>query len=731
MATRVRRRPSDGQGKGSTQRKGADQRHGTPRRDDPAPLIPVLARRVREVEARVSSKGKASPTNRTKFLVVALLMRSERSRVRDDASIPAATRADLLKRLDGIATILAQITARDTSLLTLLDANAKPGPAAQQMRRDWLLESGAELAEEDLVITAPEPPRPVVPPQIAARQVTPQSVPARAMANPFLTPDLDRATHHDYLPGRLAGWDLLSPLYRAFEQGAGGEAASMDLPPKPPIDRFSPPGSQLMVHQSRFLQSVQASHRTFLLADEPGLGKTAQSVLAASVANTYPMLAVVPNVVKINWAREVERWTPQRRVTVIHGDGNDVDAFADVFVVNYEILDRHFAWLSSFGFRSMVVDEAHFIKNLGSQRSQQVLALGDRLRETTPGGDPLLIALTGTPLINDVKDFDAIWRFLGWIRDGKPTADIVRRLDETGYTPADRAFYPEARRTVIDMGIVRRRKIDVAKDLPDKRIADITVELDDDLGRSIREAERALGRRLAARYRALLAQGEGVEEDDEPDSALMRRVAAAELRSASSEKGTDNVFSLVRRIGQAKSTLAADYAVQLSHSVGKVVFFAKHIDVMDAAESVLASAGLRTVSVRGEQTSKQRQEAIDAFQKDPDVAVAVCSLTAAGVGLNLHAASNVVLAELSWTAAEQQQAIDRVHRIGQDEPVTAWRILASGTIDTKIAELIDAKQGLAARALDGSDEAVTSGDTLQLDALVALLRTELTQIGGL
>jgi SNF2 family DNA or RNA helicase len=648
--------------------------------------------------------------------------------VRDDVSIPGGTRADLLKRLDGIATILAQIAARDTSLLTLLDANAKPGPAAQQMRRDWLLESGAELAEEDLVIQAPEPPRPVVPPQIAARQVMPQSVPSRALANPFLSPDLGRG-QQEYLPGRLAGWDLLSPLYRAFEQGAGGEAASMELPPKPQIDRFSPPGSQLMVHQSRFLQSVQEGHRTFLLADEPGLGKTAQSVMAASIANAYPMLAVVPNVVKINWAREVERWTPQRRVTVIHGDGNDVDAFADVFVVNYEILDRHFGWLSSFGFRSMVVDEAHFIKNLGSQRSQQVLALGDRLRATTPGGDPLLIALTGTPLINDVKDFDAIWRFLGWIKDGKPAPEIVRELDGIGLTPADRGFYPEARQIVIDQGIVRRRKVDVAKDLPDKRIADITVELDDDLGRSIRAAEKALGDKLARRYRSFLAEANATEIPGEPDEALMRRVAAGELRAGSGEKSdgknTESVFSLVRRIGQAKARLAADYAAQLSHSVGKVVLFAKHIDVMDTAEQVLAEAGLRTVSIRGEQTTKQRTDAIDGFQKDPEVSVAVCSLLAAGVGINLHAASNVVLAELSWTAAEQQQAIDRVHRIGQDEPVTAWRLLAAGTIDSRIAELIDAKQGLAARALDGSDVDVASGDTVQLDALVELLRRSL------
>ena len=75
-------------------------------------------------------------------------------------------------------------------------------------------------------------------------------------------------------------------------------------------------------------------------------------------------LVVVPNVVKMNWAREVERWTPQRRVTVIHGDGDDIDAFADVFVVNYDILDRHLSWISRFGFKGMVVEEEKMIKKV-------------------------------------------------------------------------------------------------------------------------------------------------------------------------------------------------------------------------------------------------------------------------------------------------------------------------------------------------------------------------------
>src|SRR3712207_6606935 len=200
----------------------------------------------------------------------------------------------------------------------------------------------------------------------------------------------------------------------------------------------------------------------------------------------------------------------------------------------------------------------------------------------------------------------------------------------------------------------------------------------------------------------------------------VRRVARAELKDAATAAG-ENVFSMMRRIGQAKAPLAADYAAQLARNVGKVVFFAKHVDVMDAAEETFERRGLRFASIRGDQTPKARQRNIDAFLNDPDVAIVVCSLTAAGVGLNLQVASNLVLAELSWTDAEQTQAIDRIHRIGQEEPVTAWRIIAAQTLDTKIAELIDSKAGLAARALDGSDEEVSSSSDVQLEALVALL----------
>ncbi|MDQ4086345.1 MAG: DEAD/DEAH box helicase, partial [Actinomycetota bacterium] len=481
-------------------------------------------------------------------------------------------------------------------------------------------------------------------------------------------------------------------------------------------------------HQAQLVAAAAAGHRTFLLADEPGLGKTAQALLAAQVANAYPLLVVVPNVVKTNWAREVDLWTPSRRATVLHGDAMDVDGFADVFVVNYEILDRHLGWLGQHGFRGMIVDEAHYIKNKSSQRSQNVLELADRIRKRVPR--PLLMALTGTPLINDIEDFRAIWQFLGWIDDKKPLADLMESLEDTGLEPGDPGFYTAARRCVVDLGIVRRRKVDVAADLPARRIADVPVDLDDKVGRSIRAAERELAVRMLSRYDGALERRASAPDVEGIDHGLVRKVAKWERQGGSTRKSDENVFSLARRIGRAKAGLAADYTAQLARNVGKVVFFAKHIDVMDVAEETFAKRGIGYSSIRGDQTPAARQKAIDAFVNDPDVSVVVCSLTAAGVGLNLQVASNMVLAELSWTDAEQTQAIDRIHRIGQEQPVTVWRIIAAQTIDTRIAEMIDSKAGLAARALDGSDEEVPSSADVQLDALVALLTDALSQRHG-
>ena len=398
----------------------------------------------------------------------------------------------------------------------------------------------------------------------------------------------------------------------------------------------------------------------------------------------------------------------------------DIDAFADVIIVNYEILDRHVGWLGDFGFSGMVVDEAHFIKNKTSQRSQHVLELSEQLRART--ARPLLMALTGTPLINDIEDFRAIWQFLGWIDDNKPLARLMEKLEETDLTPADHAFYPAARKAVIDMGIVRRRKVDVAADIPARRIADIPVELDDEDARSIRAAERELARRLVAAL-----QGRA----GDPSYGLRRRRHRPRARAPRGDVGArgDGQGHAAARTSSRCSAASARprpacppttppssraTSARWSSSPSTSTSWTSPRSPSPAA----ASSTPRSAATRPRAPASA---AIDAFVNDPDVQVIVCSLTAAGVGVNLQVASNVVLAELSWTDAEQTQAIDRVHRIGQSDPVTAWRIIAAQTIDARIAELIDSKAGLAARALDGSDEEVGSSADVQTEALVALL----------
>jgi hypothetical protein len=670
----------------------------------------VLEKAARGVEMDVE-RGRVTSSTRSTFQAVALLVRELRSLVTTAADLSESQRNSRLKPINAIATVLARTAARDGQLLALLADDAAP-PAGSTVLRELRLATGLEGAPEP-VAAEPEA-------QAAKleRRVVPQSVISRQLANPFLAPDFSEPLPAKARARMLSSWELLGPLLRSFETASGGVSSCMTLPEPSALKGLSSLG--LMPHQAQVVAAAAEGHRTFLLADEPGLGKTAQALLAAQAANAYPLLAVVPNVVKTSWEREAGMWTPVHPVTVIHSDGETVDAFSDIVVVNYDVLDRHVGWLGTHGFRSMVVDEAHFIKNKTSQRSRNVLELADRIRQRTPR--PLLMALTGTPLINDIEDFLAIWQFLGWVDDNEPRPALMERLEENGLTPTDFGFYPAARTAVIDMGIVRRRKVDVAADIPARRIADMPVELEGGLGQSIRAAERALARRLVKRYESALAARIGSEIPHGIDHSLVRQVATWEQRDAkeaSNEEG--NVFGLMRRIGQAKAALAADYTAQLSHNVGKVVFFAKHIDVMDVAEATFERRGIRFAAIRGGQTSKARQAQVDAFVNDPEVAVAVCSLAAAGVGLNLQVASNVVLAELSWTAAEQTQAIDRVHRIGQDQPVTAWRILAAQTIDVRIAELIDSKAGLAARALDGSDEEVSASGDVQLEALVALL----------
>ncbi|RZI87397.1 MAG: ATP-dependent helicase, partial [Microbacterium sp.] len=283
------------------QGRNAPRNNGRARGRDDSGVIPQLARAVREVEAAVERRS-IDPAVRTKFQVVALLAREERTRIKADTELTEGKRGEELKRLDGIATILAQTAARDSRLFELLDENAMITDAAKALIRELKTKGGVEVPEEDEVEEAAEDGEAA---PVVEKRVIPQAVRARQLANPFLVPDFAAAAARKSRHSELARWELLGPLFRSFEEADGGGIACMPLPA--PIPVRVPEGLELMQHQAGTIAAAAAGHRSFLLADEPGLGKTAQALLAAQAANAYPMLVVVPNVVKTNWAREAER----------------------------------------------------------------------------------------------------------------------------------------------------------------------------------------------------------------------------------------------------------------------------------------------------------------------------------------------------------------------------------------------------------------------------------------
>ncbi len=247
-------------------------------------VVSVLARSVREVEAAVR-RGRVTPGVRTKFQAVALVLRDERARVRSVVGSDSH-RAEQLKRLDGIATILATTAVRDAGLLALLAEDSDVSDAARSLKREMLRDLGIEPALEE-----------IAPAETAAaaagteRRVVPRSVISGQLANPFLAPDFSAVPQRTSRPRRLAGWELLGPLLSSFERAGGGAPACMALPA--PTAVLTPAGLELMPHQGQLVAAAAAGHRTFLLADEPGLGKTAQALLAAEVASAYPLLVVL------------------------------------------------------------------------------------------------------------------------------------------------------------------------------------------------------------------------------------------------------------------------------------------------------------------------------------------------------------------------------------------------------------------------------------------------------
>ncbi|MEO6204860.1 MAG: DEAD/DEAH box helicase family protein, partial [Mycobacteriales bacterium] len=263
----------------------------------------MLGEAIRDVDAALR-RDRLRASDRATFQAVTLLLREERTRVQAGGS------AAQQKRIDELATLLARTAPRDGSLLSLLAEDAPLVDGTRDRIAQLQRLAGVDAPVAAVVTEAQDSSATPLP-----RQAVPQSVRARQLANPFLEPDYESVAARPARAQLLGSWELLQPLLRAFENASPGVSSSMRLPEADSL--WAPGGRELMPHQAEVIEAAADGHRTFLLADEPGLGKTAQALLAAEAAHAYPLLVVVPNVVKINWAREAGIWTPKRTTTVV------------------------------------------------------------------------------------------------------------------------------------------------------------------------------------------------------------------------------------------------------------------------------------------------------------------------------------------------------------------------------------------------------------------------------
>jgi hypothetical protein len=500
-------------------------------------------------------------------------------------------------------------------------------------------------------------------------------------ADPFHVPELDRflAAHEPWVdPEALA---LLQEIREQHARAAGLVALSaatdgpLDLPDL---------GGELKPFQRAGVSYLLAQRRAFL-ADEQGLGKTIEALATLEADGAYPAIVLCPASLKLNWLRELQRWLPARSVRALSGTRGAAAAGADITVANYDIVAARLAELSELAPRALVLDESHYCKNPGAKRTQAV----QRLAASVPR-DGLVLALTGTPVMNRPAELISQLRILGRLGDFGSGAQFGQRF--RGPDAHLRLHWHLRARC-----FVRRLKSEVLPQLPAKTRCIVPVELDN-------EVEYRLAERDVIAW--LKSQPLDLRE-------LEARVAAA-LRAERLVRL--NKLKLLAARGKLHAALA--WIHDFCSSGERLVVFARHREVQHALLQRFPAA----LHVLGDDSHAARDASVRAFQgADAEQAqLIVCSMEVAGQGITLTQASNVAFLELDWTPAKHDQAEDRCHRIGQHDAVTAWYLLAAATIDETIASLLERKRAVIGAVTDGREE----DEAGVVDALVRELRGE-------
>lgn len=381
-----------------------------------------------------------------------------------------------------------------------------------------------------------------------------------------------------------------------------------------------------------------------IIADEMGLGKTVQALATVKHLDAFPCLVICPASLKTNWRRETEKWIKRSTPTFY-----DKSRFGQVCIINYDIAAKWSEDIISRGkFKSLILDEAHYLKNHKAQRSVAVRHIAQAITKTQ-GAEAVVLALTGTPILNRPAELLHLLQTIGRLEDVggfKNFRDRYLAGSFGGYGQ----HLEELQQICRSRFLIRREKSQVLLDLPAKRRVTVDIEMTD-----------------PSAYTKI----ENSDLIDNPAAAIVR---IGELRRSSAHEKIEGVIKWV------SDFLETDK---------KLILFSVHREVQVA----LMKAFPGSAHVLGEDTMAERSTNVDRFQEDPECRLIICSLKSAGVGLTLTASSDVAFHEFGWTPGDMDQAEDRAHRIGQRDSVTCWYLKAVGaSIDEMMLDLIAEKR---------------------------------------
>ena len=436
------------------------------------------------------------------------------------------------------------------------------------------------------------------------------------------------------------------------------------------------------------------------LADDMGLGKTVQALaLIIERAPLGPSLVIAPTSVAANWINETARFAPTLK-PLRFGDGDraamlDDLAPGDLVILSYGLLHTEIKKLAVIEWNTIILDEAQAIKNRTTQRSKAAMKLQAGMR----------IITTGTPVENRLAELHNLFHFINpgllgsWRKFQEVFADPIEN-DNVGKAVADSAR--TRLRRLIQPFLLRRLKSEVLRDLPPRTEIELSVEASD--------GEIAF-------YEALRQKAIEDIESAEPGSSGAIRILAqlTRLRRACCHPRLIDPDS---EISSSKLAVFADTLEEILGGDHKVLVFSQFVDHLTIVREHLEAEGISYQYLDGSTPTKKRQQAVDAFQSG-DGDVFLISLKAGGFGLNLTAADYVIHLDPWWNPAAEDQASDRAHRIGQQRPVTVYRLIVRDTIEEKIVALHHRKRDLADSLLEGTGKAAK----LSPDDMLELLRS--------